>query len=56
MYKLYRSKRNKKLHRLIHIGGVIHNHCIALCRRYYKMYKQHLSLYQLKARVSKNDL
>jgi putative transposase len=53
MYKLYRNKRNKRLHRLINIGGAIHNHAIALCRRYYRMYKKHLSLYQLKAHITK---
>jgi putative transposase len=39
MYKLYRSKRSKRLHRLINVGGAIHNHCIALSRRYYRRYK-----------------
>jgi hypothetical protein len=53
MYKLYRSKRNKRLHRLINVGGSIHNHCIALHKRYYRMYKKHLSLYQLKAHITK---
>jgi putative transposase len=53
MYKLYRAKRNWKLHRLINVGGAIHNHAIALCRRYYRRYKKHLSLYQLKAHITK---
>jgi len=53
MYKLYSSKRNKRLHRLINVGGSIHNHCIALHKRYYRMYKKSLSLYQLKAHITK---
>jgi putative transposase len=53
MYKLYASKRNRHLHRQIHIGGVIHNHCIALHRRYYRRYKKHLSSGQLKAHIAK---
>ena len=53
MYKLYRAKRNWKLHRQISVGGAIHNHAIALHRRYYRRYKKHLSLYQLKAHITK---
>jgi len=53
MYKLYRTKRSKRLHRQINVGGAIHNHAIALCRRYYRRYKAHLSLYQLKAHITK---
>ena len=40
MYKLYRSKRSKRLHRQINVGGAIHNHCIALHKRYYRRYKK----------------
>lgn len=53
MYKLYRSKRTRKLHRQIHVGGAIHNHAIALHKRYYRMYKKHLSLYTLQAHLAK---
>lgn len=52
-YKLYRSKRTRRLHRQINIGGMVHNHCIALHRRYYRMYKKHLPLFQLKAHITK---
>ena len=52
-YKLYRSKRSKRLHRLINVGAAIHNTAIALHRRYYRRYKKHLSLYQLKAHITK---
>jgi putative transposase len=53
MYKLYKAERNKRLHRQIHIGGAIHNHCIALHRRYYRRYKKHLSYYRLKAHITR---
>ena len=43
MYKLYRSKRSKRLHHQITIGGVIHNKCIALHKRYYRLYGKYLS-------------
>ena len=52
-YKLYRSRRTKRLHRLINVGGAIHNKAIALSRRYYRRYKKHLSHYQLKAHFAK---
>lgn len=53
MYKLYSSKRNRKLHQQINTGGVIHNHCIALHKRYYRLYKKHLSPFLLKAHIAK---
>ncbi len=51
--KLYRSKRSKRLHRQITIGGVIHNTCMALHKRYYRLYKKHLSPLRLKAHIAK---
>src|SRR5712691_2833599 len=53
MYKLYRSKRSKRLHHQITIGGVIYNHAIALHKRYYRLYKKHLSPVRLKAHIAK---
>ena len=52
-YKLYRSKRNKRLHRQINIGGAIHNHCIALHRRYYRLYKKSLTCFTLNNHLAK---
>ncbi len=52
-YKLYRSKHSKRLHRQIAISGVIHNKCIALHKRYYRLYKKHLSPVRLKAHIAK---
>ena len=46
-YKLYRSKRSKRLHRQINVGGAIHNHCIALHRRYDRLYKKSLTCFTL---------
>ena len=53
MYKLYRSKRNTRLHHQINIGGVIHNHAIALHKRYYRMYKKYLPLSRLQAHIAR---
>ncbi len=51
-YKLYRSKRTRRLHRQISIGGAIHNHCIALHRRYYRLYKKSLSCFTLNTHLA----
>ena len=53
MYKLYNAKRNRRLHQQINIGGIIHNHCIAVHRRYYRRYQRHLSPHQVKAHIAK---
>jgi putative transposase len=53
MYKLYKAKRNARLHYEINIGGVIHNHCIALHKRYYRMYGKCLSTHYLKVHIAK---
>ena len=52
-YKLYSTKKTKHLNRLIDIAFRIHNHCIALHKRYYRLYKKHLSLYQLQKFITK---
>ena len=52
-FKLYSSKRNKKLHRQINIAGSIYNHCIALHRRYYRLFKKYLNVYQLQKHLTK---
>ena len=53
MYKLYTAKRNRQLHQQIHLGGIIHNHCIALHKRYYRRYGTYLSPQRLKAHIAK---
>ncbi len=52
-FKLYRSKRNKKLHRQINIAGSIYNHCIALHRRYYRIFKKSLRDFSLSKHLTK---
>ena len=47
MDKRYRSKRSKRLHRQINGGGAIHNHGIALHRRYDRLDKKSLSCFTL---------
>jgi putative transposase len=55
-FKLYTTKKNKKLHNLIDIAYEIYNYCISLHRGYYRLTGKHLSKYQLQkhlARVKK---
>ena len=52
-FKLYRAKRNKKLHRSINIAGSIYNHLIALHRRYYRLYGRYLHANRLKKHITK---
>ena len=46
-FKLYTSKNNRRLKRLIDIAGLIYNHCIALHRRYYRLYGKYIHKYTL---------
>jgi putative transposase len=52
-FKLYQSKRNKHLKRSINAAGVIYNHCIALHKRYYRMWGKHLNCAKLQAHIAK---
>lgn len=52
-FKLYKSKRNRKLHKQIDMAGLIYNHCIALHKRYYKLFGKSLNMYQLKRHLTK---
>jgi len=52
-YKLYKTKKDKHIHNIINISGIIYNHCIALHKRYYKLYGKHLNKYQLQKHLTK---
>lgn len=52
-YKLYNSKQNRHLDHAIDIAAEIWNHCIALHRRYYRMYGKFLSANRLKVHLTK---
>ena len=52
-FKLYRAKRNQKLHAQIELGASVYNHCIAVHRRYYRLYKKHVSLYLIHKHITK---
>lgn len=52
-YKLYKTKKDKHIHDVINISGIIYNHCIALHKRYYNLYGKHLNKFQLQKHLTK---
>jgi len=52
-YKLYKSRKNKRLHKDLRGAAQIYNHCIALHKCYYRIFKKHLSLYKLQKHLTK---
>jgi putative transposase len=52
-FKLYQSKQNKRIHWQINASGSVYNHCIALHKRYYKMFRKHLNMYKLMKHIAK---
>lgn len=52
-YKLYETKRLKHLHDVVNVSGIIYNYCIALHKRYYKLYGKSLNKFQLQKHLTK---
>jgi len=52
-FKLYNHQRNRYLKRSINAAEVIYKHCIALHRRYYRMYGNHLNGAKLQSHMTK---
>lgn len=52
-FKFYKHKRNRFLKRTINAAGVIYNHCVALHKRYYRMWGKHLSCAKLQSHIAK---
>ena len=52
-YKLYKTKKTKNIDNLLNISRNIYNHCIALHKRYYRMFKKHLNMFQLQKHLTK---
>jgi putative transposase len=53
VFQLYHSKRLRHLHAKIDLAAEIHNHLIALQKRYYRRFKGYISYYRLKRHVTK---
>ena len=52
-YKLYHTKRQRYLHGIIDIASEIYNHCIALHKKYHRLYGKHLNKYTLQKHLTK---
>ncbi|MDF5738460.1 MULTISPECIES: RNA-guided endonuclease InsQ/TnpB family protein [unclassified Nostoc] len=52
-FKFYQHKRNRYLKRSINAAGVIYNKCIALHKRYHRMWGKHLNCAKLQAHIAK---
>lgn len=38
-FKIYKAKRNRNLHKVTNIAGIIYNHCIPLHKKDYRLFK-----------------
>jgi transposase len=52
-YRLYRSKRDFRLHDSLNISGIIWNHLTALQKRYYRLFGKHIPEGRMKAHIAK---
>ena len=52
-FKLYHSDHNNTLTRQINIAGLLYNHCIALHRRYHRLYGKSINPNRLKIHLTK---
>ncbi len=52
-FKIYCHKRNRHLKRVINAAGAIYNHCIALHKRYYRIWGKHLNCSKLQSHIAK---
>ena len=52
-FKLYSHKRNRHLKRVVNAAGCIYNHCIALHKRYYRMWGKHLNCNKLQGHIAR---
>ena len=52
-FKLYHSDHNDNLMKQINVAGLLYNHCIALHKRYYRLYGKYIIAYQLMKHLTK---
>ena len=52
-FKLYNSKRLRKIERLLHIACSVYNHCIALEKQYYRLFGKNVNQYELVNHITK---
>ncbi len=52
-FKLYCTDKNAKLHKQINCAGLTYNHCMALHKRYYKLFGKYLLKGKLQKHLTK---
>lgn len=52
-FKLYNSKRLRKIERLLHIACSVYNYCVALEKRYYRLFGKNVNQYELVNHITK---
>ena len=52
-FKAYNNKKLKSIHRKINTAGWIWNHCIALQKRYYRLYGKYINVSKLQKHIAK---
>ncbi len=52
-FRLYTQDANAYLHQKIDIAGLIWNHALALCKRYYRMYRKGINFSRLQSHLAK---
>ena len=52
-YKAYTTKKLKNIHQMIDTSAWIWNHCVALQKRYYKLYKKYINVNKLQKHIAK---
>ena len=52
-FKLYHSDHNNALMRQINIAGLLYNHCLALLKRYYRLWGKYINTYALMKHLTK---
>ena len=52
-YKLYNSKHNKHLSAMLMDASFVWNHCLALHKRYYRMFGKFINANRLKKHIAK---
>lgn len=53
-YKLYKSKKNNRISPLLSEACFVWNHCLALQKRYYKIYKKYIGANRMKTYFAKH--
>ena len=52
-FKIYNSKRSRKLERLLYTACSVYNHCIALQKRYYRLFRKNITAFTMSRHLAK---